>query len=64
MWFYLRILGVWRASCPRCGSGEVRRSARRNWVERAMSAALLPYRCEWCYQRYFRVPGIGRRDST
>lgn len=40
--------------CPSCGSKNVSRSARRNFVERALSLfRVLPYRCQDCRYRFF-----------
>ncbi len=40
--------------CPKCGSQEIQRSHRKNIVERALSFAILPWRCTVCYVRFFR----------
>ncbi len=41
--------------CPSCGSAEVRRSARKNFFEAALSPFLLtrPFRCENCGSRFY-----------
>lgn len=41
--------------CPKCGSADLVRSRRRNFLERALSDAVLPYRCEYCHVRFFRT---------
>ena len=44
--------------CPRCDSGEVRRSKRRGLTERYLlsAIALKPFRCQNCGNRFFRWP--------
>ncbi len=41
--------------CPLCNSRSMRRSKRRNVAEWLISAALLPWRCEHCQARFFRI---------
>lgn len=41
--------------CPSCGSISAKRSQRKNFFERAVSFFLLPWRCDYCYFRFFRV---------
>ncbi len=43
-----------RERCPKCGSRDFLRSHRKNLVEFALSAFVLPYRCSHCYYRFFR----------
>jgi hypothetical protein len=46
--------------CRSCKSREVRRSSRRNAVERLLSAfGLLPYRCLDCNRRFFGMARSG-----
>jgi uncharacterized protein with PIN domain len=40
--------------CANCNSAHLRRSHRKNLLERILSAIMLPYRCHYCYQRFFR----------
>lgn len=40
--------------CPKCASKEVQRSRRKNFFERIIGAAVLPWRCNICYARFFR----------
>lgn len=42
-------------SCPRCRSGWVRRSIRRNLLERAAAVLALPWRCDDCDRRFFAL---------
>jgi hypothetical protein len=45
-----------RLTCPRCGSSSrFCRTPRRNFWERAISALVLPFRCDRCDRRFFRV---------
>jgi len=45
-----------RKMCPRCGkSPGFIRASRRNFWERAISTLVLPFRCESCNRRFFRV---------
>ena len=44
-----------RRQCPRCESDRVCRSHRRFVVERIIGAIVLPYRCELCSLRFFRL---------
>jgi hypothetical protein len=41
--------------CPKCGSADLVRSRRRNFLERAISEVVLPYRCEYCHVRFYRI---------
>lgn len=41
-------------SCPKCGSLELGRSHRKNPLEVAASAFVLPWRCRVCYARFFK----------
>ena len=41
--------------CPKCGSKDLMRSRRRNFIERGLSNVMLPFRCRRCYSRFFRV---------
>jgi hypothetical protein len=41
--------------CPRCDSDRIHRSHRRAFWERAVAALVLPYRCEFCSLRFFRL---------
>ncbi len=45
--------------CRVCGGIDVRRSARRNGLERLLAVlfGLLPYRCDDCNRRFFRGRG-------
>jgi predicted nucleic-acid-binding Zn-ribbon protein len=43
-----------RERCPKCGSRDFLRSHRKNLIEFAISAFVLPYRCSHCYFRFFR----------
>ena len=45
---------LWSSRCPYCGGSDVYRSKRRGPWEKALSwLGILPYRCQYCYQRYF-----------
>jgi len=44
-----------RRQCPRCDSDRIHRSHRRAIWERAIAALILPYRCEFCTLRFFRL---------
>ena len=44
-----------RRQCPRCDSDRIHRSHRRALWERAVAALILPYRCEFCALRFFRL---------
>jgi hypothetical protein len=52
-----------QTSCPQCSSHSVRQSRRRGVVERIVCAVLqvLPYRCNDCDHRYFRLRPGGHR---
>ena len=44
-------------TCPHCGSATVRRSHRRGVVDRILQMVRFrPYRCQECYNRFFRIP--------
>ena len=56
--------GLWWAkmqtrvhSCPQCGSGSVRRSARKGIIENVIlrPVAISPYRCSDCDRRFLDV---------
>jgi predicted RNA-binding Zn-ribbon protein involved in translation (DUF1610 family) len=48
-------------TCPHCGSATVRRSHRRGVVDRILQVVRFrPYRCQECYNRFFRIP---RKDA-
>lgn len=47
--------------CWRCGSGHIRRAHRQNIMERILSLAILPYRCETCDLRFYGPRGFGAR---
>lgn len=51
---WVRALAFWSPHCPACGSDELRRSSRRNILEKALGLLVLPYRCNKCLQRCFR----------
>jgi hypothetical protein len=59
--FYPLMRAVRRAartgtSCPACGSGDVRRSLRRSFYDRALACLfLVPFRCRACRARFFRL---------
>lgn len=40
--------------CPKCGSKEVQRSRRKNILEFMFGFAFLPWRCQLCFNRYYR----------
>ena len=44
----------WRLKC-RCGSDRLRRSSRRNPIERVLGLFALPWRCEDCDRRSFKL---------
>lgn len=44
-------------SCS-CGSNCLRRSTRRNGIERLIGTIALPYRCESCNRRMFKLRGV------
>jgi len=46
---------ILRSGCPRCASERVYRSRRRSWFERILALIALPYRCEFCSLRFFRL---------
>jgi hypothetical protein len=53
-------------TCPRCRSQSVRRSVRRNFVEKLWSlSGRYPYRCYDCQTRFFayHVPHEDRHDT-
>lgn len=52
--------------CPECGSGEVRRSQMRGFLERGVLKALgaRAYRCEGCDRRYYEFKRIDAKDKT
>ena len=50
--------------CRRCGSSDVRRSARRNPFEKAISVVCLPFRCNKCDERFFRFRFAGTRQEA
>jgi len=42
--------------CPQCGSATVRRSHRHGLVDRILQIVRFrPYRCQECYNRFFRI---------
>lgn len=42
--------------CPSCREGKVRRSQRKNTLERFLSLAYIyPFRCQRCGQRFFKL---------
>ncbi len=41
--------------CARCGSPHVVRSRRRNILERLGTIMFLPWRCQDCYHRFYRL---------
>jgi len=41
--------------CPQCNSLIVRRSRRRNLAEWLISFVVLPWRCDHCQARFFRL---------
>jgi predicted RNA-binding Zn-ribbon protein involved in translation (DUF1610 family) len=47
--------------CPSCGSSDVRRSSRQNAWERLLSLVALPFRCNPCDTRFFRIRLLGIR---
>jgi hypothetical protein len=44
-----------RRQCPRCDSDRIHRSHRRAFWERIVATVILPYRCEFCTLRFFRL---------
>src|SRR5579875_471835 len=40
--------------CPKCKSREIQRSHRKNPFEYVIGVAVLPWRCNVCYARFFR----------
>jgi CheY-like chemotaxis protein len=52
----VRRVGISAASCPLCGSADVRRSHRRFFLDFALACFLLvPFRCRNCRARFVRV---------
>jgi hypothetical protein len=43
----------WQMNCP-CGSDRLRRSTQR-FIERPLGLILLPYRCQGCGNRMFKL---------
>jgi hypothetical protein len=70
-WLHTAIAPLWPAvrnalanqQCPRCVSDRVYRSHRRSPWERAAALLVLPYRCEVCTFRFFRVRWSGGRQT-
>jgi hypothetical protein len=59
----VRRVGTSAASCPLCGSADVRRSHRRFFLDFALACFLLvPFRCRNCRARFVRVwrPAFGQ----
>ena len=53
-----------RERCPKCGSRDFLRSHRKNFMEFAFSAFVLPYRCSHCYFRFFRPNEAAASDAA
>jgi C4-type Zn-finger protein len=50
--------------CPRCSSKDVRRSRRRNLLERIASVLIKPYRCDNCDYRFFSRGPAGESGGS
>src|SRR5579862_4822474 len=50
-----RALLAQHAAYPQCKSTDINRSRRRGYGERMLGLVLLPYRCESCDFRFFRL---------
>jgi hypothetical protein len=50
-------LNFWARGC-RCGSQQIRRSTRRTVLDYVISMLFLPYRCEMCAMRMFKLRGV------
>jgi len=48
-------LSIWARKCRHCGASTVRRSSKRNLFEQVLALILLPFRCETCDQRWFKI---------
>ena len=51
-------------SCSHCGSNRIRRSARHNVFERIAGVMFLPYRCDICGERCFKLRSAGARTRS
>jgi hypothetical protein len=56
----MNLTGFCQFRC-KCGSSRLRRSARRDWKESLLGRLLLPWRCEVCDTRSFKLIWVGPR---
>jgi hypothetical protein len=59
----IRPLLIWSGMCERCQSKSWSRSRRRNLIERIAGFALVPYRCNLCDARFFRLRFVGEQQN-
>jgi hypothetical protein len=55
---FIRKLFLMEKRCPACESTSIRRSARRNTWESVIGVLILPFRCEDCYVRFYRMRSV------
>jgi hypothetical protein len=50
--------------CPKCGLDDLHRSKLRKVQDWLLGLVLCAYRCEFCYARYWCLPGLKQHKSA